>query len=273
MKGSTLVRRTVVATLVATIVSLSAAGSVPRARSAPNPSRGSAFVCVNQVGYPAGASKRAYLMSSVNQAGAAFALKNASGMTVATGTAGASLGSWSQTYSFVHPLDFDTVSAAGTYTISATGPVAATSPSFRIDTGANVYSSALGNGLFFYQTERDGPNYIPNELRTAPGHVNDQNAMTYLTPHANSAGRFSGDLTPLDTRIDASGGWWDAGDYIKGVQTLGYTTALLLHGVRQFPTAMGASSASNFTDEARFGAGTARCCGRTPVEQTRKRVL
>jgi len=253
MQASTLVRRTIVATLVATVASLSAAGSVPRGQSAPNPGGGSAFVRVNQVGYPAGTSKRAYLMSSVNQAGAAFAVKNASGVTVATGTAGASLGSWSQSYSFVHPLDFDAVSAAGTYTISATGPIAATSPTFRIDTGANVYSGALGNALFFYRTERDGPNYIPNELRTAPAHVNDQNAMTYLTPHANSAGRFSGDLTPLDLRIDASGGWWDAGDYIKGVETLGYTTAMLLHGVRQFPTAMGAGSASNFTAEAKFG--------------------
>ena len=106
MKGSKLVRRTVVAVLVATIASLSAAGSVPGARSAPNPGGGSAFVRVNQVGYPAGTSKRAYLMSSVNQVGAAFAVKNTSGVTVATGTAGASLGSWSQTYSFVHPLDF-----------------------------------------------------------------------------------------------------------------------------------------------------------------------
>ena len=54
------------------------------------------------------------------------------------------------------------------------------------------------------------------------------------------AGRFSGDLQSLGIRIDASGGWWDAGDYIKGVQTLGYTTAMMLHGVREFPSAMGA---------------------------------
>ena len=78
--------------------------------------------------------------------------------------------------------------------------------------------------------------------------------MTYETPHANSSGRFSGDLTPLGLRIDASGGWWDAGDYIKGVQTLGYTTDLLLAGVRDFPAQMGAGSATaNFTAEAKFG--------------------
>jgi endoglucanase len=132
--------------------------------------------------------------------------------------------------------------------------VPASSPSFTIDTGPNVYGGPLANSLFFYQSERDGPNYIPNALRSAPGHLNDQTAMTYVTPNANSAGRFSGDLQALNTRIDASGGWWDAGDYIKGVETLGYTTALMLHGVREFPAQLGSGSkTSNFTAEAKFG--------------------
>jgi endoglucanase len=252
MPGSPLIRRTVAAVAIVAIASLAGASFVSRAQSAPGGS--SAFVRVNQVGYPSGAAKRAYLMSSVDQTGAAFAVRDASGAIVATGTAGPSLGSWSGTYSFVHPLDFDGVTAAGSYTISASGPVAASSPSFRVDTGENVYSGALANALFFYQTERDGPNYVPNALRSAPAHLNDQDAMTYVTPHANSAGHFPGDLEPLGIRIDASGGWWDAGDYIKGVETLGYTTALLLHGVREFPNQMGAGSAtSNFTDEAKFG--------------------
>src|SRR5204862_50301 len=120
------------------------------------PPPASAFVRVNQVGYPAAATKRAYLMSTANQAGAAFSVKNGSGTVVYSGTVGVSLGTWSSTYKFVQPLDFDTLSTAGTYTISV---ASATSPPFKIDTGQNVYATAIANGLFFYQTERDGPNY------------------------------------------------------------------------------------------------------------------
>jgi hypothetical protein len=238
--------------LLAAVVVVASALHPAAAHSAPTPS--AAFVQVNQVGYPATAMKRAYLMASVVETGATFSVNNSTGGTVFSAPIGANLGSWSSTYSNVYALDFDAVTPAGSYTISVSGPVPATSPSFRIDTGASVYATPLANALSFYQTERDGPNFIPNALRTAPGHLNDQTAMTYETPHVNPSGRFSGDLTPLGTRIDASGGWWDAGDYIKGVQTLGYTTDLLLVGVRDFPAQMGAGSAtSNFTDEAKFG--------------------
>src|SRR3954451_15128903 len=51
----------------------------------------SAFVRVNQVGYPAGASKRAYLMASAADTGATFAVKNSSGATVVSGPIGARL--------------------------------------------------------------------------------------------------------------------------------------------------------------------------------------
>jgi endoglucanase len=118
-----------------------------------------------------------------------------------------------------------------------------------------VYTQSIANSLHFYQDERDGPNYIPSALRTAAAHLNDQNAMTYLTPNYNAgSGRFSGDLTSLGKRINASGGWWDAGDYLKFVQTTSYTVAVLLSGVRDFPAQMGSGSAkSNFTAEAKFG--------------------
>jgi endoglucanase len=230
------------------------AGGLHAATALSAPAPGSAFVRVNQVGYPSAASKRAYLMASTAETGATFTVRNAAGVQVLSAPVGADLGAWTSTWSHVYALDFDAVAAAGSYTISVSGPVPASS-TFRVDTGTNVYGEPLVNALSFYQTERDGPNYIQNALRTAPAHLNDQNAMTYLTPSVNPSGKFSGDLTPLGVQIDGSGGWWDAGDYIKGVQTLGYTTHMLLAGVRDFPSQMGPApgSTADFTAEAKFG--------------------
>src|SRR5436853_3194602 len=99
----------------------------------------SAFVRVNQVGYPSGGAKRAYLMASAAETGATFVIKNSSGSTVFGPWAiGASLGSWSTGYHNVYALDFDSFTSAGTYSISVSGPIAASSPSFKIDTAANV---------------------------------------------------------------------------------------------------------------------------------------
>ncbi len=241
---------------LASIALLALAGSalISLEPTAGAPAAASAFVRVNQVGYPSTASKRAYLMSSAAETGATFSVKNQAGTTVLTAPIGANLGKWSNSYSNVYALDFTSVTAVGSYTISVSGPIAASSPTFRIDTGGAVYSGALANALSFYRTERDGPNYIPSALRTAPAHLNDQTALVYETPHVNSSGRFSGDLTQIGGPIDASGGWWDAGDYIKGVQTLGYATAMLLTGVRDFPAQMGPGSAgSDFSAEAKFG--------------------
>jgi len=237
-----------------TVLALVGLVTVPVEPIAGAPAADSAFVRVNQVGYPSAASKRAYLMSSAVETGATFSVKDSTGGTVLSAPIGPNLGSWSSGFPNVYALDFNSVVAPGAYTILVSGPVPATSPSFTIDTGTNVYSEPLANARSFYQTERDGPNFVPSALRTAAAHLNDQNAMTYLTPHVNSSGRFSGDLTPLGISIDASGGWWDAGDYIKGVQTLGYTTDLLLAGVRDFPAQMGSGSpTSDFTAEAKFG--------------------
>src|SRR5947209_659165 len=146
----------------------------------------SAFVRVNQLGYPSASAKRAYLMASGTETGATFVIKNSSGTTVFGPTAiGVNLGSWSGGYPDVYALDFNNFVTAGTYTISVSGPIAATtSPSFKIDTGANVYGTALANSLFFYENERDGPNYIASGLRTAPAHLNEQAAKVYVTPTA-----------------------------------------------------------------------------------------
>jgi endoglucanase len=212
----------------------------------------SAYIRINQVGYTTSATKRAYLMASAAETGATFAVKNSSGTTVFSAAVGTSLGAWG-TFTSVYALDFDSVSTAGTYTISVASPIAATSPAFKIDTAANLYATPLANSLFYYETSRDGPNYLPNSLRTAPGHLNDESAKAYFTPTFNRKDN-AGALTATGVTLDASGGWWDAGDYMKFVETHSYTVAMMLVGVRDFPGQMGSgSSASNFTAEAQFG--------------------
>lgn len=210
-----------------------------------------AYVRVNQIGYEAGLSMRAYLMTPGVADGASFVIRNSGGATVTSGAAGAKLGTWGN-FS-VYPIDFN-LEVADTYTISVSGANGTTSPVFRVDTPANLYAAPLANNLYFYENERDGANFIPTPLRTAAGHLNDANAKVYSSPAFDGDDNIEGSLIPTGETIDAEGGWWDAGDYLKFVQTHSYVVALMLIGVRDFPNQMGAlSTASNFTNEARFG--------------------
>jgi endoglucanase len=214
-----------------------------------------AFVRVDQLGYPSSATKRVYLMSSVPEVGATYTVRRSSGgPPVFAAAVGQAVGSWSARFPHVYRLDFDRLGSPGTYVVDVSGPVSAVSPPFSVGPPAGLFAGALRNSLSFYQDERDGPNFIRSALRTAPGHLNDRRARTYLTPKVDENGAFKGDLSPLPASIDAAGGWWDAGDYLKFVQTTSYTASLMLAGVRDFPSQMGASAGpSNFTAEARFG--------------------
>ena len=231
-----------------TAIAMTAALSAPFLLALPAEAATAAHIRINQVGYPATGPKRAYLMASASQAGAPFTVRNSSGATVLTGTVGASLGTWSSAFPAVHPIDFDAVATPGTYTISTAGSIPATSLPVTVGNGGSVYAAALSNALKYYEVQRDGPSYIPSALRTAPGHLNDRNARAYLTPQVNSSGRFSGDLTPTGVTLDASGGWADAGDYLKFLHGASYTVDLLAVGVRDFPAAMG-----SFLNEVRHG--------------------
>jgi endoglucanase len=211
----------------------------------------SAYVRVNQAGYEAGNSSfRAYLMSTVPESGATFKVTNSEGHVVHESAIGALLGAWSNSPKLVYnvyALNFS-APASDIYTISVEGPASATSPQFAIDTPDVLYPGLLLNTLWFYETDRDGPDYIPNALRTAPGHLNDKNTTVYDTPPLNSNDLITTTGTPLTATgavMDGDGGWWDAGDYMKYVETVSYTTALMEIGVRDFPNQMGPNAPQN----------------------------
>src|SRR5271165_6619511 len=207
----------------------------------------SAYVRVSQVGYESGETPfRAYLMSTTAASGAIFKVVNSRGVTVFSGDVAAPLETWSHSKTVaydVYGLDFD-VAGGDLYTISVSGPVAAASPQFAVDEPDKLYSGLLLNTLFFYETERDGANFIPNALRTEAGHLRDGDAEVYQTPPLDSNDFVdnvppSAPLVPAKLpNIDAAGGWWDAGDYVKYVETTSYTEALMEIGVRDFPNQM-----------------------------------
>jgi endoglucanase len=210
-------------------------------------------VRVNQIGYETGSAMRAYLMLKGTETGSKFFVVRATGETLATSAVGAAAGKWG--HYTVYTLDF-TIATPGIYRIEVSGPLAAKSPEFRVDGNTNLYSGALTNALSFYQNQRDGEEFVPSALRTAAAHLNDKFARAYATPEfsGREGSRIRGDLVPAGTVINASGGWWDAGDYLKFVHTTSYVVALMLLGVRDFPGQMGGSSPnSDFTKEAKFG--------------------
>jgi endoglucanase len=230
--------------------SASGAGNTAQAASA---TRGQ--VRVDQVGYATTATKRAYLMTSTAHPGARFRVVDSHGNAVYSSTVGSDQGSWSSTYDHVYALDFNSLHREGSFQIVVSdGSMQVRSPAFRIDTPAKLYATAMANSLSFYQNERDGPDFIPSALRTAPGHLNDEDAMTYLIPDVNSNGNFKGDLTSLGVTINADGAWWDAGDYLKFTETISYVVGMMETDVRDFPNQLGPGSATaNYTAEAAFG--------------------
>jgi endoglucanase len=210
----------------------------------------SAYVRVNQVGYVPGQTNQAMLMASGRETGATFQVVDASGNTVFSGPIGARVGNWSSGYPDVYALDFSAVTTPGTYSIVVKGRIAARSPSFQIDGGASLYSPLLPNALFFYEAQQDGPNVDPAVLDRQPSHLNDAHATVYFTPkYSNDVLKRNLVAVPGAGSVDVSGGWFDAGDYLKLVETASYTDAIMLLAVRDDPQQLSGGT-TDFASEA-----------------------
>ncbi len=203
---------------------------------------GETVIRVNQVGYPTDASKQAILMSSVDITD--FTVNDAaSDAVVLAAKTGSVISRWSQGYPNVYALDFSTLTTSGTYIIKADG---VKSPPFKIDSAKNLYSTLLTNGLSYFQSQRDGEDVPPGPLNRQPSHLTDKQASAYEPPTYDLNDILVGGLKPVGgAPIDVSGGWFDAGDAVKFVQTTSFVETLMLIMVRD--------GAESFRAEARHG--------------------
>ncbi|GGO81304.1 glycoside hydrolase family 9 protein [Wenjunlia tyrosinilytica] len=248
-------RRTTSATVlayavVAAVAGVSSCGSpAPRTR----PAAVTGAVRVNQVGYADSGSKEAFLLAKGVVSGATWKLLDSHGALAASGTTGKSLGSWNKAYPAVYGIDFSSVKGAGTYHLRVSGAATASSPSFTIGTPKSVHGKVARDATAFFQAQRDGSDVVPGQLKRKPSHLNDRKAAVYNQPSFTSS---DGDtIKKAPTKIagvgpvNAEGGWFDAGDYLKFTVTTSYAAAALQIAARE----SGASPSSTLGEEAQHG--------------------
>lgn len=191
---------------------------------------------LDQVGYMPGEAKRAFAMSEADLTGIPFRVVDVDGRAVFRGVvdSGSDRGRWSPAFPHVHQLDFAGLREHGVFTVVLDGEPRIESTAFAIGAAPTLFGPAVADVAGFFAAQRDGDDVIPGELSRRAAHLDDREATVYETTglFPFEDGEVPALLTPVtrdgcELRIDASGGWFDAGDYLKFVQTTSYAVALL----------------------------------------------
>ncbi|WP_283133599.1 glycoside hydrolase family 9 protein [Rhizohabitans arisaemae] len=221
-------KRLATVTALVCLASLATAGATAATAAAP-----AAFIRVDQAGFTTAETKHAYLLSTRAAPGARFTVVDAGGRTVLTGRAGTRLGDWNAKYPHVYLIDLSNVRTQGAYRIKTTGSVATTSPAFRVGTSA-LYLDPARKARTFFTGQRDGADVVPGDLGRKPAHLNDRRAEVYDHPTFTGPGtdQISGELRRIGGPVDVSGGWFDAGDYLKFTHIMAYANTMVWASVR-----------------------------------------
>lgn len=165
------------------------------------------------------------LTNETNQAGRTFTVvSDPEGNTVFSGTVGPNVGPYGK-FSSLHELSFDGLKVRGKYRLC---PGNSISPCFRI--GERVYNRIIPHTLRLYRVQRCGD--------AGP----DVHAPCHLKDGIARGGAEGG------THVDASGGWHDAGDYLKFLITSGASTLMMLTAFDRHPRVFGDNDGNHIPD-------------------------
>ncbi|MFJ6071090.1 glycoside hydrolase family 9 protein [Streptomyces sp. NPDC093065] len=208
-------------------------------------------VRVNQAGYVAGEKKFAYVMGDRDTlADAEFEVLDEHGDTAGHGTLGPSLGGWNDTYTAVRSIDLSSLHRTGTYRLRLVGAGDDPEVRFRVAPAGQLLDPLRADTVHFFSTQRDGEDVLTEATGREPSHLSDEEARVYELPDTGAAGDGTTDgpePTEADDPVDVSGGWFDAGDFLKFTHTTSYVVAQMLSTVRDTPAVPG------LREEARHG--------------------
>lgn len=228
----------------------SAEGSVANAVAASVAGGGDASTVFrfDLAGYSPDADARIYMMSSDVWTDARVSVNG----TATSTKVGDDLGAWSATFRHVYPIDLPASTRGGDLLVLdvADGPAMVESPAMT--NHMTAYGALASASFEFFQAQRDGKDVVSGFLDRKPSHLADATAKVYATPKyvvKDGGDVLDSKLTPTGKTIDASGGWFDAGDYLKFTETTSYalvplSLALRDHGSFADPPAL---------DELKFG--------------------
>ena len=89
-------------------------------------------------------------------------------------------------------------------------------------------------GVAFDQNQRDGASVLPGPLDRQPSHLNDAARTDLPWPRMERGSDLILDrhLHRIGGPVDVSGGWFDAGDYLKFTHSTAYNDVLLFSSAR-----------------------------------------
>jgi len=192
------------------------------------------FIRANQVGFLPDDIKTAIIMSKSSLSNISYSVIDAlSGKIVYLNKIDTSRGKWGM-FPYNYQIDFSFIRSVGVYHIDVENKRYFT---FRIS--KDIYAGITDSLLLFLKVQRCGPT---NPLLHEPCHLFDSPKVI-------------GDKS--EGGIDVTGGWHDAGDYIKFINSTAYTTYLLLFSYEfeksKFEFDHDKNGAPDILEEARVG--------------------
>lgn len=193
------------------------------------------YIRLNQLGFLPGDYKTAVVLSNENLAGQKYYLINESGRNVAEEVIPPSKGSYGN-FKYAHHINFTRVRVTGTYSIRINNAV-----SYNFQIGHRIYNQVVDDLIKFYKVQRSG--YTDPSMHGV-SHIADVTSL------------IDGNRV-VNRKVDATGGWYDAGDYTKFVNTTAYVVYTLLFAYEFDPVKFGFDNNSNnvpdILEEAKIG--------------------
>ena len=163
------------------------------------------FIRTNQVGFLPNDIKTAIVLSKNNLSTSAFSVVDiSSNKIVCNEMINDSLSIYGN-FNFCYEIDFSSIKIKGKYIIKI-----GDTESYPFEIGESIYNSVRDSLSLFFKVQRCGPT---NPLLHQPCHLSD---VAKIFGYKDSSAK------------DLTGGWHDAGDYVKFLKTTAYTTYLLM---------------------------------------------